>query len=92
MGAIVNAGLPPGATGGEAVPVHRLPPGLRDALASALQPAFLAATLVALLVWVVALVGVKEVPLRESRDDVAAVDASAGAPAAAGAAQSAAER
>jgi EmrB/QacA subfamily drug resistance transporter len=81
MGVIVNAGLPSGATGGEAVPVHRLPPGLREALADALKPAFGAATIVALLVWVVALLGVKEVPLRESVDEISAVDASAAAPA-----------
>src|SRR4051794_610397 len=97
MGAIVNAGLPAGAGGGEAAPVHRLPPALREALAGAIQPAFLAATVVTLLVWVIALVGVKEVPLRESLDDIAGVDASAGAPAtadasAAGRVRAAAER
>ena len=81
MGVIVNAGLPAGAAAGDGVPVHRLPPVLRSALADALKPAFLAATIVALLVWVVALLGVKEVPLRESIDEITAVDASAAAPA-----------
>jgi EmrB/QacA subfamily drug resistance transporter len=81
MGVIVNAGLPAGATTGEGVPVHRLPPVLRSSLADALKPAFLAATIVSLLVWVVALLGVKEVPLRESIDEITAVDASAAAPA-----------
>jgi hypothetical protein len=55
---------------------------LRDDLANALQPAFLAAACVAVLVWLIALVGVKEVPLRSGFEDaaeLAAVDAS-GAP------------
>jgi EmrB/QacA subfamily drug resistance transporter len=81
MGAIVNSGLPAAAAGSEAVPVHRLPPALRSALANALHPAFLAAAIVSVLVWLVALLGVKEVPLRDSLDEIAAVDASAGAPA-----------
>jgi EmrB/QacA subfamily drug resistance transporter len=84
MGVIVNLGLPKGLHGGaEGVTVHRLPPALRDDLASALKPAFLAAACVAILVWVIALLGVKEVPLRSGFEDaaseVAAVDAS-GAP------------
>ncbi len=83
MGVIVNQGLPErlhGAAGG--VTVHRLPPALRVDLADALRPAFLAAACVAVVVWVIALVGVKEVPLRAGFDDaaeLAAVDAS-GAP------------
>jgi predicted MFS family arabinose efflux permease len=84
MGVIVNLGLPKGLHGGaEGVTVHRLPPALRDDLASALKPAFLAAACVAILVWVIALLGVKEVPLRSGFEDaaseVAAIDAS-GAP------------
>ena len=82
MGVIVNQGLPKTLHGGaEAVAVHRLPPALRDDLASALRPAFLAAACVAVVVWVIALVGVKEVPLRSGFDDASelAVDAS-GAP------------
>jgi EmrB/QacA subfamily drug resistance transporter len=82
MGAIVNHGLPAAAAGGrDAVPIHRLPPALRAALAGALHPAFLAATIVSVVVWVIAVVGVKEVELRESVDEIAAVDASAGTPA-----------
>jgi len=49
--------------------VHRLPPRLRDDLANALRPAFLAAFCVALVVWVIAFVGVKEVPLRKGFED-----------------------
>jgi MFS family permease len=80
MGVIVNQGLPPQLHGGtEAVAVHRLPPRLRDDLANALHPAFLAAFCVALVVWVIAFVGVKEVPLRRGFEDepaeVAAADA-----------------
>jgi EmrB/QacA subfamily drug resistance transporter len=70
MGVIVNQGLPPQLHGGtEAVAVHRLPPRLRDDLANALHPAFLAAFCVALVVWVIAFVGVKEVPLRRGFED-----------------------
>jgi len=84
MGVIVNLGLPEGLQGGaEGVVVHRLPLAFRDDLASALKPAFLAAAIVALVVWVIALVGVKEVPLRSGFEDaageIAAIDAS-GAP------------
>ncbi len=83
IGVIVNLGLPQGLHGGaEGVAVHRLPPALREDLASALRPAFLAAAAVSVVVWIIALVGVKEVPLRSGFDDaaeVAAVDAS-GAP------------
>ena len=86
-------GLPSGVGNGAAegaVAVHRLPPGLRADLADALHPAFGAAACVSALVWVVAFLGVKEVPLRSSFDEpverrieeaveIAAVDAS-GAP------------
>jgi hypothetical protein len=61
------------------VTVHRLPPALRSDLANALHPAFLAAACVAIAVWLIALVGVKEVPLRSGFEDsteVATVDAS----------------
>ena len=80
MGTIVNHGLPGGARGGGAA-IHRLPPALRQALANALHPAFLAAAIISLLVWVIALLGVKEVPLRQSVDEVSAADAAAGTPA-----------
>jgi EmrB/QacA subfamily drug resistance transporter len=82
MGVIVNQGLPAQARGGEGL-AHRLPPALRSDLADALHPAFLAAAVVAGLVWVVAVLGVKEVPLRrgfeEAAAEVAAVESS-GAP------------
>jgi EmrB/QacA subfamily drug resistance transporter len=71
MGVIVNHGLPPGAATGEGVPIHRLPEALRDDLAAAIKPAFFAATLVAVAVWVIAVLWVKEVPLRRSVDEVA---------------------
>jgi EmrB/QacA subfamily drug resistance transporter len=80
IGAIVNHGLPEAARGREGSVVHRLPPDLRESLADALHPAFLAAAVVALLVWVIAVLGVKEVELRESVDEVAAAEAAAGAP------------
>jgi hypothetical protein len=80
MGTIVNAGLPRGARRGDGVALHRLPPGLREGLAAALQPAFVAATCVGALVWLIALLGVKEVALRRSVDDVATAEAAAGAP------------
>jgi MFS family permease len=84
MGVIVNQGLPPTLHGQtEGIAVHRLPPRLREDLANALHPAFLAAFFVALIVWVIAFLGVKEVPLRRGFEDtsaeLAAVDAS-GAP------------
>jgi hypothetical protein len=79
---IVNHGLPAGAEGGEGL-THRLPPALRVALADALHPAFIAAAVVSVLVWIIAVIGVKEVPLRRGFDDVplqeAAVESS-GAP------------
>jgi hypothetical protein len=83
MGVIVNQGLPRELQGsGDGAVVHRLPPALREGLSDALHPAFLAAFAVSLVVWLIAVVGVKEVPLRkgfEDATDVAAVEAS-GAP------------
>ena len=81
IGAIVNHGLPSSARGRESAPVHRLPPALREALASALHPAFLAAAVVSACVWVIAFFGVKEVALRESVDEIPPVEASAPTPA-----------
>ena len=69
MGLIVNQGLPEGVGTGDGVAVHRLPPAAREALADALHPAFVAATFVAVLVWIVAVIGVKEVPLRRGFED-----------------------
>jgi len=80
MGVIVNAGLPAKAARGEGVAIHRLPPALRDSFAAAIKPAFLAATCVALLVWGIALAWVKEVPLRESVDEISAAEAAAAVP------------
>jgi EmrB/QacA subfamily drug resistance transporter len=80
MGVIVNAGLPPQAAKGEGIAIHRLPPALRSSLASALRPAFLAATCIALLVWAVAALWVKEVPLRRSVESLAVAEAAAGTP------------
>ncbi len=80
MGVIVNAGLPAETTKGAGVAIHRLSPALRGSLASALKPAFLAATCIALLAWAVAVGWVKEVPLRRAVDEIAAAEAAAGAP------------
>ena len=82
MGVIVNHGLPAQARGDEGL-AHRLPPQLRVALADALHPAFLAAAVVAVLVWIVAVVGVKEVPLRRGFEEFPVQEAaveSSGAP------------
>ncbi len=82
MGVLVNHGLPSGvAAGGEATQVHRLPPALRSGLAAAIRPAFLVAACIAAAVWVIAVVFVKEQTLRQSLDEVAAVDAAAATPA-----------
>src|SRR5207248_532557 len=79
MGVIVNHGLPAGVAG-QGTQIHRLPPALREAFAAALRPAFFAAACVAALVWAIALLWVKEVSLRQSVDEVAAVEAAAGTP------------
>jgi hypothetical protein len=81
MGVIVNSGLPPGAGSGEGAVIHRLPPAFREGLADALHPAFFAAAIVSALVWVIAVLGVKEVPLRRSLDELSAVEAAAATPA-----------
>jgi EmrB/QacA subfamily drug resistance transporter len=79
IGTIVNHGLPDAARGRDGAVVHRLPPALREALASALQPAFLTAAIIGVVVWVIALVGVKEVPLATGAEEEArAVEALAG--------------
>jgi MFS family permease len=79
IGVIVNRGLPASAQE-ESAQIHRLPPDLRDALASALRPAFLAAAILSAVVWLIAVLWVKEVPLRRSVDELAAAEAAAGAP------------
>jgi hypothetical protein len=84
MGALVNHGLPKGVGEGELASVHRLPEQARAGLAGAIHPAFLAAAFVSLGVWVVAVLFVKEQPLRRTLDEVSVVDAAAGTPATAG--------
>jgi EmrB/QacA subfamily drug resistance transporter len=85
IGVIVNNGLPNGVNlGGQGSTIHRLSAANRAGLAHAIQPAFLVAAAVALVVWVVAVVFVKEQKLRRTLDEVSAVDAAAGTPATAG--------
>jgi EmrB/QacA subfamily drug resistance transporter len=63
MGVIVIHGLPEGsqlASGS----VHRLPPDLRLELANALQPAFLAASALCVVILAIVVIWLKEVPLR----------------------------
>jgi hypothetical protein len=81
MGAIVNHGLPPGVGGSEGIGLHRLPPAARETLANALHPAFGVAAAISAVVWLIAVLWVKEQPLRRSLDEVAAVDAAAATPA-----------
>jgi hypothetical protein len=63
------------------VAIHRLPPAAREGLAAAIRPAFFAAALVSLAVWVIAVLYVKEQKLRQSLDEVTAADAAAATPA-----------
>ena len=74
MGVIINHGLP-GGTAVEEASVRRLPPSLREALADAMQPAFLSAAVLAALIFVIVLFGLREVPLRDDfeEDAVAAM-------------------
>jgi MFS family permease len=81
MGVIVNHGLPTGVNIDEGSAIHRLPPSARADLAHALQPAFLVAACVSVAVCVIALVWVKEQPLRRSLDEIDAVEAAAATPA-----------
>jgi EmrB/QacA subfamily drug resistance transporter len=74
MGAIVNQGLPPGVRL-EGETVHRLPLGLRDDLAGALQPAFLAAAGLCVVLFAVVAFGIREVPLRRGVDETSATPA-----------------
>jgi EmrB/QacA subfamily drug resistance transporter len=80
MGAIVNHGLPSGVGGSEGIGIHRLPAASRQSLADALKPAFLLAACVAVGVWLIAVIWVKEQPLRRSLDEISVVEADAGAP------------
>jgi EmrB/QacA subfamily drug resistance transporter len=78
MGVIVNQGLPSG-NGIDRLAVHRLAPNLREDLASAMQPAFLAASLLCVPVLVIVALWLREVPLRRDFEE----EPSAGVPEAA---------
>jgi EmrB/QacA subfamily drug resistance transporter len=68
MGVIINHGLP-GGTAVEEASVRRLPPNLREALADAMQPAFLSAAVLAALIFVIVFFGLREVPLRDGFEE-----------------------
>jgi EmrB/QacA subfamily drug resistance transporter len=68
MGVIVNQRLPADARL-EGTAIHRLPPAGREALANALHPAFLLAAALCVLVFVISLLWVREVPLREGLEE-----------------------
>jgi EmrB/QacA subfamily drug resistance transporter len=68
MGVIVNQRLP-ASVRGEATAIHRLPPAGRAILAHALRPAFFAAAVLCLLVFVISLLWVREVPLRKGVEE-----------------------
>ena len=68
MGVIVNHGLPSNANI-ERQSVHRLPSHLREALADALHPAFLAASGLCVLTLIIVAVWLKEVPLRRELEE-----------------------
>jgi EmrB/QacA subfamily drug resistance transporter len=74
MGVIVNRGLPPGVQL-EAETVQTLPTSLRDDLAAALQPAFLAAAVLCVALFAVVAFGIREVPLRRGLDEPATTPA-----------------
>jgi hypothetical protein len=84
MGAIVNHGLPSGVGGAEGIGIHKLPRAARVALAAAIHPAFLVTACISACVWLIAVIWVKEQPLRRTLDEVSVVDAAAGSPATAG--------
>jgi MFS family permease len=73
MGVLVNQRLPAGVSG-QGVSIHRLPLAGREALAHALQPAFLSAAVICGLVLIVSLVWVREAPLKSGFDDLPAGD------------------
>jgi hypothetical protein len=68
MGVIVNHGLPSGANL-DRRGIHRLPPHLRQALADALHPAFLAASALCVVTFVIVALWLKEVPLRQELEE-----------------------
>ena len=69
MGVIVNQRLPEAAQL-HRQSIHRLPPDLRNGLAHALQPAFLAATAVCVVTLIVVFFWLDEVPLRKELDEM----------------------
>ena len=69
MGVIVNHGLPSAAVI-QSQEVHRLPPDLRESLANALQPAFLAASGLCLITLTIVAIWLKEVPLRRELEEL----------------------
>src|SRR5918992_192790 len=71
MGVIINHGLPASSVADEAA-VRQLPPNLREALAEAMQPAFLAGAGVCVVTLLVVFLGLREVPLRKGFDEDAA--------------------
>ena len=74
MGVIVSQGLPPGRDI-RAPEVDKLPLVLREQLADAMQPAFLASACICAIALCVVVFGLKEVPLRRELDEPAAAAA-----------------
>jgi hypothetical protein len=72
MGVIINHGLPAG-TDVDRAAVRQLPPNLREALAEAMQPAFMSAAALCAVVLVIVFFGLREVPLRKDFEEEAAV-------------------
>jgi hypothetical protein len=68
MGVVINHGLPSG-TDVEQAAVRQLPPNLREALAEAMQPAFMAAAVLPAIIFVVVFFGLRAVPLREGFEE-----------------------
>jgi len=68
MGVIVNQGLSSG-TEIDRVTLHRLAPNLREDLANAMQPAFLAAAGLCVLVLLIVALWLREVPLRRDFEE-----------------------
>jgi hypothetical protein len=68
MGVIINSGLPSSSVADEAA-VRQLPPNLREALAEAMQPAFLAGAGVCVVTLLIVFLGLREVPLRKGFDE-----------------------
>jgi predicted MFS family arabinose efflux permease len=68
MGVIINHGLPSG-TAVETAAVRQLPPSLREALAEAMQPAFLAGAGICAITLLIVFLGLREVPLRKGFEE-----------------------